>query len=95
MKDDRRLARGRRWFEYHCWESEDSCDAELWHHTHQQVIVLSKYKYEKGDEELKVYKARFPDGFEYDVFGDELIASPKDFYRPDYVVLGAGLQPSR
>ncbi len=35
-KDDKRLARGRRWFEYHCYEGEDSSDAELWHHTHQQ-----------------------------------------------------------
>jgi hypothetical protein len=31
----------------------------------------------------RVYKVRFEDGFEYDVFEDELMDSPKDFYRPD------------
>lgn len=30
----------RMWFEYHCLESDSSCDAELWYRSHQQVNVL-------------------------------------------------------
>ena len=81
---DKRLARGRRWFEYHCNESEDSGDAELWHHTHQQVEVLKKTQDGDGDLESRMYSVRFPDGFEYSVFDDELVKSPKDFYNEDY-----------
>ena len=29
------------WFEYHCWESFDSADADLWVRSHQQVTVLT------------------------------------------------------
>ena len=80
---DKRLARGRRWFEYHCYEGEDSCDAELWHHTHQQVIILNKII--GNDPEVgRMYRARFTDGFEYDVCDDELLKSPSGFTRPDY-----------
>jgi hypothetical protein len=84
IKDDKRLARGRRFFEYHCYEGEDSSDAELWHHTHQQVIVLNR---ESNIDEVyvgKIYRVRFPDGFEYDVCDDELLKSPSEYYRPDY-----------
>jgi hypothetical protein len=83
--DDKRLAHNRRWFEYHCYEGEDSTDAKLWHHTHQQVIILNKIT--EGVEELevgKMYRVRFADGFEYDVLDDELLKTQKDFYRPDY-----------
>ena len=82
---DKRLARGRRWFEYHCYEGEDSCDAELWHHTHQRVEVLSRFV----DIECLTYRVRFADGFEYDVFADELVNSPDKFYRPNYIEGGA------
>lgn len=78
--DDGRLARGRRYFEYHCYEGEDSSDAVLWHHTHQKVIVLTKIQ----DTERLMYRVQFEDGLQYDVFSDELVSSPKDFYRPDY-----------
>lgn len=81
---DKRPAKGRRYFEYHCYEGEDSSDAELWHHTHQQVLVLNKLtnidEYEVG----RMYRVRFSDGLEYDVCDDELVKSPKDYYRPDY-----------
>ncbi|KKK98328.1 hypothetical protein LCGC14_2643830 [marine sediment metagenome] len=78
---DERLARGRRWFEYHCYEGEDSSDAELWHHTHQEVIVLARIP---NCDTSRMYHVEFTDGFKWDVFDDELIASPKDFERPDY-----------
>ncbi len=84
-KDDKRLAHGRRWFEYHCYEGEDSADAILWHHTHQQVIVLRKITDSIEEAEVgKMYRAKFSDGFEYDVCDDELVKSPTDFERPDY-----------
>jgi hypothetical protein len=76
----------KRWFEYHCYEGEDSCDAELWHHTHQRVEVLevdTGINCDRG-ETAPILKVRFPDGFEYEVFADELVKSPKQFYRPDY-----------
>ena len=77
------------WFEYHCYEGEDSSDAELWHHTHQQALIL--HKLTDTDKEIgTMYRVRFDDGFEADVFGDELVKSPKAFYRPDYVKETAG-----
>lgn len=80
---DKRLAGGRRLFEYHCYEGEDSSDAELWYHTHQQVVVLSKLK----DAELPMYHVRFVDGSEFDVFSDELVNTVSDYYRPDYKLI--------
>ena len=82
--DDRRLARGRRWFEYHCYEGEDTSDAELWHHTHQQVTVLNKINDIDEADVGRMYRVRFQDGFEYDVCDDELVSSPSEFGRPDY-----------
>ena len=80
---DARLARGRRWFEYHCYEGEDSADAIAWHHTHQQVTVLSKQK-DVDIETGNMYRVRFNDGIEWDVFNDELVKSIDEFYRPEY-----------
>ena len=85
-KDDKRLAKGRRLFEYHCWESEDSGDAELWHHTHQFVSVIRKLKVgQEVDEEVgKMYQVEFTDGLNWDVFDDELLKYSSEFIRPDY-----------
>jgi len=82
--NDARLARGRRLFEYHCYEGEDSADAELWHRTHQPVTILARLN--KGSKYLeeRMYRVRFADGFEHDVFDDELVATTADYYRPDY-----------
>ena len=75
------------WFEYHCYEGEDSCDAELWHHTHQRVEILHEIK--DVDREVgRMYRVRFSDGFEHDVFADELADSSSKFYRPNYVKVG-------
>jgi hypothetical protein len=72
-----------KYFEYHCYEGEDSNDAELWHHTHQKVKVL--HELTDIDEEVgKIYRIRFPDGFEYDVFEDELLNTPSEYERPPY-----------
>jgi len=83
--NDKRLARGRRWFEYHCYEGEDSDDAELWHHTHQEIVIVRNLSDEEVDFELRpMYRIRFSDGLEYDCFNDELLHSPREYERPDY-----------
>ena len=83
----------RLWFEYHCWESPESADAELWYHTHQEITVLGfakcdqpcarsfKERVEAGGQLL--YKVRFDDGLEYDVFEEELMSNVKGFCRPN------------
>lgn len=78
------------WFEYHCYEGEDSSDAKLWHHTHQQVIILHEIVEDVDEENKPMYRVKFDDGLEADVFGDELVKSPEAFYRPDYVKETAG-----
>jgi len=81
------------WFEYHCSESEQSCDAEIWHHTHQKVKILKLVEKgygcnpkERGEKygQPAVYNVCSDDGFKFDVFEDELMTSKKNFYRPDY-----------
>jgi hypothetical protein len=81
------------WFEYHCWESPKSADAELWYHSHQKVVVLGmvpndgmdiikqKDRYEAAA--TLAYRIRFADGFESDAVEDELLDSQKEFNRPD------------
>lgn len=79
------------WFEYHCFESPSSTDSEVWYRSHQKVKVVEIVEWGNGDTEEergdtgepRVYRVRFKDGFEYDVFEDELMDSPEDFYRPD------------
>ena len=82
---DARLARGRRLFEYHCYEGEDSGDAELWHHTHQPVTVLLRTQHGHHDSGTPtMYRVRFADGLESEVFNDELVASETDYERKGY-----------
>lgn len=79
------------WFEYHCWESEESADAELWHHSHQQCLVTGidvEYKDMTIDERyeaamLNHYKIQFADGFASSAGEDELMASRSEFTRPN------------
>lgn len=80
------LATGRRLFEYHCYEGEDSADAELWRHTHQPVEVLRKIG-EPPEYETRMYRVRFADGLEADVFDDELVHDTSEFQRKDYHAL--------
>lgn len=79
-----------KWFEYHCWESEESSDAELWHHTHQQVEVLHKLE----DVDFEMSRVRFSDGLEYDVFDEELFDDPNGFYRPNYAPMAVEVKRS-
>lgn len=80
-----------RWFEYHCNESDNSADAELWHRSHQLVTVGAltsedfggtfKARCENGTP--RVYAIRFSDGFEGEAFEDELLTWRKGYCRSD------------
>ena len=87
------------WFEYHCWEDEDSADAELWHHTHQQVVVTGRGDGDMDEcvlcpydedtmgssgEVWNSWKIRFRDGYTHTAAPDELMKDPGEFSRPDY-----------
>ena len=86
------------WFEYHCEESHSSADAQAWYRSHQTVLVLGELDGASGSSKNfpdskaavraekglpRMYRVRFPDGLEWDVFEDELLTSRKGFYRPD------------
>lgn len=69
-------------FEYHCWESNESSDAVLWHHTNQSVCIVAvgdcDVCYTTIEERAEtghplVYLVRFDDGVEGTVFEDELL----------------------
>jgi len=81
------------WFEYHCYEGHDSSDAEVWYRSHRQCVVIGEADHD-GDKSVSfedrcemgmqcVYRVRFDDGLEWDVFEDELLDSPEHFERPD------------
>ena len=78
-------------FEYHCFESDESADAELWHHSHSLVRVLRMTERGGGatpeiraaNAMPRLYRVRFLDDYEHDVFEDELCGSTVDYYRPD------------
>lgn len=79
-------------FEYHCLESHDSSDAELWYKSHQKVTILeilepdftpSKTFKERMEEGLPLtYLVRFNDGFTYHAMEDELMETEEHFSRP-------------
>lgn len=83
----------RLWFEYHCWESPKSADAELWYHSHQQCTVLGMvhcdgYDIHSQSERYEAactiaYRVHFDDGFESDAVEDELLDSQNEFERAD------------
>jgi hypothetical protein len=83
----------RLWFEYHCWESHESADAELWYHSHQECVVLGLVDCDGQDiysqEEryygacTLTYRVRFDDGQEFDAVEDELLDSRDEFTRVD------------
>ena len=78
-------------FEYHCCQSHNSQDAELWYRSHQPVTVVRVENcdglqfLEDGflrrlDDAVPIaYKIRFEDGTEAGAFEDELYTSPKPF----------------
>ncbi len=90
---DLRPFRSTLWFEYHCWESHDSQDAQIWYRSHQQVQIVKFAQCDMVDfttfrqramEGMQIlYRVRFPDGLEWDVFEDELLDNPSQFTRPD------------
>ena len=82
----------RAWFEYHCWESDESADAEIWYRSHQMVTIITLNEHDAGDmiraerdkEGLPyTYRVGFDDGTEWDVWEDELSETVDEWYRPD------------
>lgn len=80
------------WFEYHCYESHNSTDAELWYRSHQKIVVLEIVENGGGDSYLertengepRVYKIKFlEDGFIGHAFEDEILHTKEDFERPE------------
>ena len=80
------------WFEYHCWENDESADAQLWYRSHQKVTVLSFdpadgrgfTRQERGEiGQPFCYTVRFEDGHEGCAVEDELSASQDAWFRPD------------
>jgi hypothetical protein len=82
-----------RWFEYHCDESPESAHRHLFLRSHRRVKVLRVGNLEthhRGSSVAQralgccplVYRVRFPDGLEDDVFEDELLTSRRQFCRP-------------
>ena len=66
-------------------------EGPAWYHSHQKATILSLVEGGYGDTfsersesgQPAVYKVKFADGLEWDVFEDELMDSPDGFYRPD------------
>ncbi len=88
---------GRRyWFEYHCNESYTSADAPAWLRSHERVLAVSicepgigcNYLTRSENGAPRVFRARWADGFEWDIFEDELLDDPTEFCRPDPPKLG-------
>ncbi len=79
------------YFEYHCEESDESCDAEIWYRSRQPVIVLRIVEpggYRTFRDRAywgmpRLYRVRFLDGLEWDVFEDELVTSER-YYDPAF-----------
>lgn len=80
------------WFEYHCWESPESADAQAWYRSHQKVTVLSVQendsagmtRLERNEAGMPyTYTVRFGDGLEWCAFEDELSTTSNVWYRPD------------
>jgi len=74
-------------FEYHCWQSHDSADAELWYRSHQPATILKCVERGEGrraadradNGQPRVYRVRFQDGFEGDACEDELLTAANYF----------------
>ncbi len=69
------------WFEYHCYESPKSADAQLWYRSHNPVTVGRMIERGSGKDMAErgynghsaVFKIRFDDGAEFDATEDELL----------------------
>jgi hypothetical protein len=82
------------WFEYRCWESDNSADAELWHRSHQQVTIDGPLEGDPAAAGLTTiaerlrdclpgyYPVRFADGYVGCACEDELLTGPEWYERP-------------
>jgi len=64
-------------FEYHCWQSEHSADARLWHHTRQYAAVIGVLHYPRVDRDNDpTYEVKFADGHIDEAQVDEVSLHP-------------------
>lgn len=82
-------------FEYHCEESDDSPDAELWYRSHSRVVVQRcvNPEYLEAAETMNArleecgmplaYEVLFADGFLGCAMEDELLLTEADYERPN------------
>ncbi len=79
------------WFEYRCWESDSSQDAELWYRSHRRIKVLKMEERGFGSNEDEraqqgqpaAFKIKFDDGFTATAMEDELLDSPEHYINKD------------
>ncbi len=80
------------WFEYHCWESHQSSDAQIWYRSHQLVTVIELHvndsagmsREDRTEQGMPFsYTIRFADGSEWEAFEDELSPSRDSWSRRD------------
>lgn len=64
-------------FEYHCFQSEHSADARLWHHTRQYATVIDVLHYPRVDRDNDpTYEVKFADGHIDEAQVDEVSRHP-------------------
>lgn len=91
--DDVRSVGQKLYFEYHCEESHESGDAELWYRSHQLVTVIGfapndGWDIQSLNERCEcgcsiMYKIQFSDGWTGEAFEDELLDSEEEYDSPD------------
>jgi hypothetical protein len=81
------------YFEYHCFESHESQDAELWYRSHQLITIIGFAPNDGWDMKTRqerneaghpiVYEVEFTDGFIGHALEDELLDNENEYCRPD------------
>jgi hypothetical protein len=81
----KRLRQGDRvFFEYHCFESEQSCHAKLWHHNCQFAKVARRLGRGEVDEAEvgPMFELQFADGFRHHAMSDEIYRRKRPGCKP-------------
>ena len=71
-------------YEYHCLESHDSSDAELWYRSHNKIKIIG-YSKNQGlmEDEPTTLDIQFEDGYIGSAWEDEILSSEDKYTRPD------------
>jgi len=72
------------YYEYHCFESHKSSDAELWYRSHLKIKVIGLAKEQDFlEDEPSVLIVQFEDGYIGHAWEDEILSSENEYVRPD------------